>query len=53
MTVINVCISCDENYAKYASVVIASILSNACDDDVLHISTFLTAISLMRADQKF
>ena len=36
MTVINVCISCDENYAKYASVVIASILSNACDDDVLH-----------------
>ncbi len=34
MTKINVCISCDENYAKYASVVIASILSNACDDVV-------------------
>ena len=36
MTEINVCISCDENYAKYASVVIASILSNACGDDILH-----------------
>ena len=36
MTKINVCISCDENYAKYASVVIASILYNAQDEDLLH-----------------
>ncbi len=36
MTEINVCISCDDNYAKYASVVIASILSNAANDDLLH-----------------
>ncbi len=36
MTKINVCISCDENYAKYASVVIASILYNAQDEDFLH-----------------
>lgn len=36
MNEINVCISCDDNYAKYASVVFASILSNACNDDILH-----------------
>lgn len=32
---INVCISCDDNYAKYAGVVIASILDNAENDDNL------------------
>ena len=32
-TNINVCISCDDNYAKYAGVVIASILLNAGEDD--------------------
>jgi lipopolysaccharide biosynthesis glycosyltransferase len=33
---INVCISCDDNYAKYAGVVIASILLNAQEDDDLN-----------------
>lgn len=33
---INVCLSCDENYAKYAAVVIASILKNATAEDKLH-----------------
>ena len=33
MTKINVCLSCDEAYAKYAGVVIASILSNAEKDE--------------------
>ena len=30
---INVCISCDDNYAKYAGIVIASIILNAKEDD--------------------
>lgn len=30
---INVCISCDDNYAKYAGVVIASVLLSAKEDD--------------------
>ena len=34
---INVCISCDDNYAKYAGVVIASVLKNADIDDDLNI----------------
>jgi len=33
---INVCIACDDNYAKYASVVIASILKNAKEEDNLY-----------------
>lgn len=33
---INVCISCDDNYAKYAGIVIASILLNAKEDDDLN-----------------
>ncbi len=33
---INVCISCDNNYSIYAGVVIASILANAMESDVLH-----------------
>lgn len=32
---INVCIACDDNYSKYAGVVIASILANAANDDKL------------------
>lgn len=32
---INVCISCDNNYAKYAGIVITSVLANASDDDSL------------------
>lgn len=30
---INVCLSCDDNYSKYAAVVIASILANADNED--------------------
>ena len=37
MGTINVCLSCDDNYSKYAGVAIASILSNANSDDKLHI----------------
>lgn len=36
MNVINVCLACDNNYAKYAGVVIASILANAASEDCLH-----------------
>ena len=32
---INICLSCDNNYAKYAGVVIASILKNAAAEDKL------------------
>ena len=32
-TNINICISCDDNYAKHAGVVIASVLLNAGEDD--------------------
>lgn len=32
---INVCVACDDNYSKYAGVVIASILHNANSDDEL------------------
>lgn len=37
MNNINVCLSCDDNYSKYAGVVIASILKNANNDDFLNI----------------
>jgi len=37
MSSINVCISCDDNYSKYAGVVIASILANASSEDKLSI----------------
>lgn len=37
MSDINVCLACDNNYAKYAGVVIASVLANANDDDNLNI----------------
>lgn len=33
---INICLSTDDNYSKYAGVVIASVLANAADDDKLH-----------------
>jgi len=36
MSIINVCISTDDNYSKYAGVVIASTLANAAENDVLH-----------------
>ena len=35
MSKINVCISCDDNYAKYAGVVVASVLTNAATDDYI------------------
>lgn len=37
MSDINVCLACDDNYAKYAGVVIASALDNANPDDNLSI----------------
>jgi len=37
MSVINICLSCDDNYAKYAGVVVASVLANANDEDELKI----------------
>ena len=36
MSNINVCLACDDNYAKYAGVVIASTLNSAYDSDNLH-----------------
>ena len=33
---INVCLACDDNYAKYAGVVIASVLANASDSEKLN-----------------
>jgi len=33
---INVCVACDDNYSRYAAVVIASILKNAAEDDELY-----------------
>ena len=36
MKPINVCVACDNNYAKYAGVVIASVLASSDKDDILH-----------------
>lgn len=36
MTPINVCLACDDNYGKYAGVVIASVLANSKDDESLN-----------------
>jgi lipopolysaccharide biosynthesis glycosyltransferase len=36
MIKINVCLACDDNYSKYAGVVIASILANSAPSDNLH-----------------
>lgn len=33
---INICVSADDNYSKYAGVLIASVLANKADDDELH-----------------
>ena len=33
---VNVCVACDDNYSKYAGVVIASILSNASNSTNLY-----------------
>ena len=37
MNKINICVSCDDNYSKYAGVVIASALANASEDDYLSV----------------
>ena len=37
MNCINICLACDNNYAQYAGVVIASVLANAAEDDLLSI----------------
>ena len=37
MTKINICLSCDDNYAKYAGVALTSILYNAKEQDDLAI----------------
>lgn len=42
---INVCLTCDNNYAKYAGVTIASILENANEDDELNFFIISTDIS--------
>lgn len=36
MCAINVCVACDNNYSKYAGVVIASVLASSAEDDILH-----------------
>ena len=36
MTPINVCLACDNNYAKYAGVVVASVLANSKDNESLN-----------------
>lgn len=45
MSKINVCISADDNYSKYAATVIASILYNAADEDELNFYIFDGEIS--------
>lgn len=36
-TSVNVCLACDDNYAKYAGVTVASILANAKQDDLINV----------------
>ncbi len=45
MDYINICITCDDNYAKYAAVTIASVLANAGQDDNLKIYIITNNIS--------
>lgn len=51
MTDINVCLSCDDNYSKYAGVVIASVLANAGCDDYLKVYVLDGGISDIRKQQ--
>lgn len=51
MNKINVCISCDNNYSKYAGVVIASILCNAEDNDNLSFYVLDGGISDIKKQQ--
>lgn len=50
---INICLSCDENYVKYAGVVIASILTNAKCEDNLHFYILDGGISNESKDKLF
>lgn len=51
MSNINVCLACDDNYSKYAGVVIASILDNANPDDKLSFYILDGGISDIRKQQ--
>lgn len=51
MNNINVCLSCDDNYSKYAGVVIASILSNANKTDSLSFYILDGGISYIRKQE--
>ncbi len=48
---INVCVSCSEEYSKYAGVLIASILSNAADDDCLNFFILNMNLSELRKSE--
>lgn len=48
---INVCVSCDENYSKYAGVLIASILANASSDDNLSFYILTDGLSDLRKSE--
>lgn len=48
---INICISCDDNYSTYAGVVIASILTNANKEDILHFYILDGGISDIKKQQ--
>lgn len=51
MDKINVCIACDDNYAKYAGVLIASVLSNAASNDNLAVYILDGGISEERKNE--
>lgn len=51
MESINICIACDDNYSKYAGVVIASVLENANQDDYLTFYILDGQISLENKDK--
>ena len=51
MTDINICLSCDDNYSKYAGVVIASILANANNKDDLNFYVLDGGITDIRKQQ--
>ncbi len=48
---INVCLACDDNYAKYAGVVIASVLINANANDKLNFYILDGGISPQRKEE--
>ena len=46
MSNINICLSCDDNYAPYAGVVIASVLINSRDDENLIFYVLQNSLSM-------